>query len=190
MCGPTVATSSWPPRVRPIDPSPQYGAPWLGRYQWVAGDDSLAAAPSWVIEPRPREPVASSRRPLSTGPGRDPTRRAAAALDAEVHRVRHHGRGRSETLCSSRRPPTCSRYATRAGSTRPWCAPSSPRRGWRRGSAHRRSATPSRPSGAVSKASSAKAGPARWRARRGATPRAVASSATRPAGPGQRGFRR
>ena len=81
------------PSVRPIDPSPQYGAPWLGRYAWVAGDDSLAAAPSWVIEPRLREPVASSRRPLSTDPGREPTKRAAAALDAEVRRVRHTGEG-------------------------------------------------------------------------------------------------
>ncbi len=37
--------------------------------------------------------MASSRRPLSTDPGREPTKRAAAALDAEVRRVRHTGEG-------------------------------------------------------------------------------------------------
>jgi len=81
------------PSVRPVAPGPDNGAPRLGRYEWVASEDTLAAAPTWVVVPRPPQPLAPSRPELSAGPGPDPTKRAAAALDAEARRVRAAGEG-------------------------------------------------------------------------------------------------
>ena len=79
------------PSVRPVSPGPATGAPRFGRYQWVASDDALAAAPAWAVVGRPREPVAPSRPAAS--PASAPEKRAAAALGAEVRRVRSAGEG-------------------------------------------------------------------------------------------------
>jgi len=81
------------PSVRPTSPDPATGAPRFGRYQWVASDDALADAPGWVVVPRPRQPVATSRPAFSAGPGPDAAKRAAAALDGEARRVRSAGAG-------------------------------------------------------------------------------------------------
>lgn len=79
------------PSVRPTSPGPAAGAPHLGRYEWVASQDTLARAPGWVVVGRPREPLARSRPVPSAASA--PERRAAAALDAEVRRVRSAARG-------------------------------------------------------------------------------------------------
>lgn len=79
------------PSVRPTSPDPATGAPRFGRYQWVASDDALAGAPAWAVVPVPREPVARGR--LAASPASAPEKRAAAALGAEVRRVRSAGEG-------------------------------------------------------------------------------------------------
>lgn len=78
------------PSARPIERDPRTGAVRQGRYAWVAGPRRVALAPGWVVVPKqatkpsavaPARPVGGER------PGRDPDRRAAAALAGEVARV-------------------------------------------------------------------------------------------------------
>jgi hypothetical protein len=78
------------PSVRPVDPDPVSGVVRFGRYVWIAQDHPVAPAPSWVVTPKPhaRPQPAPSARGVAAGPGgRDPGKRAAAALAAEVARV-------------------------------------------------------------------------------------------------------
>jgi hypothetical protein len=79
------------PSVRPVDPDPQTGALRFGRYAWAAQDHPVAPAPSWVVTPKPQprpQPAPPATRAVVAGPaGRDPHKRAAAALAAEVARV-------------------------------------------------------------------------------------------------------
>lgn len=77
------------PSVRPLDPDPTSGSPRFGRYRWVERSLPLASAPSWVVAPRqsPAPAVSRQRSSISDRPGPDPTKRAAAALGAEVARV-------------------------------------------------------------------------------------------------------
>lgn len=68
--------------------------PVLARYSWVDLAHPVAAAPDWVTAPRPTpKPGVSPSRPAKTRPARDPTARAAAALTAEIGRVRNAGEG-------------------------------------------------------------------------------------------------
>ncbi|MDQ2729056.1 MAG: bifunctional DNA primase/polymerase [Actinomycetota bacterium] len=77
------------PSLRPIDPDPATGALRFGRYSWVSGDHPMAPAPSWVVTPKeaPKPAPAPTRAPVGERIGRDPHKRAAAALTAEVRRV-------------------------------------------------------------------------------------------------------
>ena len=79
------------PSVRPLSHGPATGAPRFGRYEWVGSEDTVAAAPAWAVVGRPREPVARPRPAAS--PASAPEKRAAAALEAEVRRVRSAGEG-------------------------------------------------------------------------------------------------
>lgn len=91
------------PSARPIDPDPGTGAARLGRYVWVAGDRPVAPAPTWVViakkRPTPTPAPAPARTPVGERPGRDPYKRAAAALTGEVARVTASGgQGRNNAL--------------------------------------------------------------------------------------------
>lgn len=85
------------PSIRPIDPDPQTGEVRFGKYQWAAQDHPIAPAPAWVVTPKPTPPRTPAQ---ATSPGtmKDPSRRAGAALAAEVRRVadsRAEGRNNS-----------------------------------------------------------------------------------------------
>lgn len=91
------------PSVRPIDPDPATGAPRFGRYAWSPQDHPVAPAPEWVVipkeRPRPTPSPTPSRSPVGERPGRDPHKRAAAALAGEVARVTASvGQGRNNAL--------------------------------------------------------------------------------------------
>lgn len=85
------------PSFRPVDPDPHTGALRFGRYAWAAQDHLLAPAPPFVVTPKPvaQRPAAPIVAAARSG---EPSRRAAAALDAEVRRVadsRAEGRNNS-----------------------------------------------------------------------------------------------
>lgn len=73
------------PSVRPVDPDPATGALRFGRYGWAAQDHLLAPAPPWVVTPKPA-PHRPAVPTVASAKG-EPSRRAAAALTAEVRRV-------------------------------------------------------------------------------------------------------
>jgi hypothetical protein len=78
------------PSIRPIDPDPASGLLRFGQYAWVAQDHLIAPAPPWVVTPKPQpqqQPSPTVQAAMSGPPGRDPAKRAAAALAAEVGRV-------------------------------------------------------------------------------------------------------
>lgn len=91
------------PSARPVDPDSDTGVLRLGRYAWVASEHPVAPAPSWVVVPKERPiPVPSpapSRAAVGERPGRDPHKRADAALAGEVARVTASaGQGRNNAL--------------------------------------------------------------------------------------------
>lgn len=91
------------PSIRPISPDPGSGALRVGRYAWAAQDHPVAPVPDWVVIPKERPKPAPSPTParavVRERPGRDPHKRAEAALAAEVARVTASaGQGRNNAL--------------------------------------------------------------------------------------------
>ena len=75
------------PSVRPIDPDPDTGHVRFGHYSWVSEGHGVARAPSWVVTPKKIDRPPSAHRPSAERTKINPSKRADAALAAEVGRV-------------------------------------------------------------------------------------------------------